>query len=374
VKRDQRLIVAAAAVAVVAGGSVAAGYALDEPPPVPAIVRDVPVGPDGVLSVQFVGDTLLGDEAQAEIDRRAAGYDWPFDGVRATMSAADYTVAVAEGPISMHTTPWNPRKRYSYSSRPEAAGAFARAGIDAVTLANNHAFDTGPNGLADTMLHLDAAGIATIGAGPDIARAEQPLLLRTELGTLGLVALGESFGHEATRDTPGTVVMRRKTVQRSAARARAAGADWVVAVAHWGDHYTPINAAQRALAAELATAGFDLVVGSGPHIVQPIEFIGRMPVVFSVGNFVFGTPGRWQQGGVPGLGLSVELQLSTAHPPQLALRCIVTDNGIVQFQPRPCDPATTAALLPTLHPGIAPREDVGVLACPDCLRAVDGPP
>jgi hypothetical protein len=374
VKRDQRLIVAAAAVAVVAGGSVAGGYALDEPPTVPAIVRDVPVGPDGVLSVQFVGDTLLGDEAQQEIDRRAAGYDWPFDGVRATISAADYTLAVAEGPISVHTTPWNPLKRYSYSSRPEAAGAFARAGIDAVTLANNHAFDTGPEGLADTIWHLEAAGIAAIGAGPDIARAEQPLLLRTELGTLGLVALGESFGHRATRDTPGTLVMRPDTVRRSVALARAAGADWVVAVVHWGDNYAPINAAQRALAADLATAGVDLVVGSGPHIVQPIEFIGRVPVVFSVGNFVFGTPGRWLRGGVPGLGLSVELQLSAAHPPQLAVRCIVTDNGVVQFQPRPCDPATTAALMPTLHPGIAVREDVGVLACPDCLRALDGPP
>jgi cyanophycin synthetase len=374
VKRDQRLIVAAAAVAVVAGGSVAAGYALDEPPPVPAIVRDVPVGPDGVLSVQFVGDVYLGDDLQDEVDRRAAGYDWPFDSVRATMSAADYTVAVAEAPISGHTTPWNARKRFSHSSRPQVAGAFARAGIDAVTLANNHAFDTGPNGLADTMTHLDAAGIASIGAGPDIARAEQPLLLRTELGTLGIVALGESFGFEATRDTPGTVVMRPKTVQRSVALARAAGADWVIAFAHWGDNYTPINAAQRTLAADFAAAGVDLVVASGPHIVQPIEFIGRMPVVFSVGNFVFGTPGRFQQFGVPGLGLSVELQLSAAHPPQLAVRCIVTDNGIVGFQPRPCDPATTAALMPTLHPGIALRDDMGVLACPDCPRAVDGPP
>ena len=166
----------------------------------PAVSRDVPIGPDRTLTLQFVGDTSLGDEVQNQIDRRGIGYDWPFDAVRSSTTDADFAIAVADTPISAVTAPFNRAKRYSYSSRPEAAGAMARAGIDAVQLANNHVYDTGPVGLADTIANLDAAGIAGIGAGPDLARAEQPLVLRTEVGTVGIVAMGESFGDRAAED------------------------------------------------------------------------------------------------------------------------------------------------------------------------------
>ena len=55
------------------------------------------------------------------------------------------------------------------------------------------------------------------------------------------------------------------TVRRGAALARAAGADWVIAFVHWGENYQPVNAQQRAAAQEFAAAGYDMVVGSGPH-------------------------------------------------------------------------------------------------------------
>ena len=291
--RDQRLVAAFATLAVLALGVVGAGMAFQRPTPVPAVSRDVPIGPDRTLTLQFVGDTSLGDEVQNQIDRRGIGYDWPFDAVRSSTTDADFAIAVADTPISTVTAPFNPAKRHSYSSRPDAAGAMARAGIDAVQLANNHVYDTGPVGLADTIANLDAAGIAGIGAGPDLARAEQPLLLRTELGTVGIVAMGQSFGDRAAENAGGTLVISPETVRRGAALARAAGADWVIAFVHWGENYQPVNPQQRAAAQEFAAAGYDMVVGSGPHTVQPIELIGSMPVVYSVGNFVFGIPGRW---------------------------------------------------------------------------------
>ena len=78
--RDQRLMAAFAALATLAVGVVGAGISLEGSPTVLAVSRDVPLGPDGRLSVTFVGDTLLGDAAQQLIDQR--GNDWPFDAVR----------------------------------------------------------------------------------------------------------------------------------------------------------------------------------------------------------------------------------------------------------------------------------------------------
>ena len=212
--RDQRLVAAFATLAVLALGVVGADMAFGGPTPVPAVSRDVPIGPDKTLTLQFVGDTSLGDEVQNQIDRRDIGYDWPFDAVRSSTTDADFAIAVADTPISTVTAPFNPAKRYSYSSRPEAAGATARAGIDAVQLANNHVYDTGPVGLADTIANLDAAGIAGIGAGPDLARAEQPLVLRTEVGIVGIVGMGQSFGDRAAEDAGGTLVISPETVRR----------------------------------------------------------------------------------------------------------------------------------------------------------------
>lgn len=370
--RDQRLVAVSAAIAVLAGGVVAAAGVLDRPPPVTVVSRDVPLGGDGKLTLQFAGDVMLGDEVQRQIDLRGNGYDWPFEAVRGSTAAADFVMAVSATPITTVTEPWNPAKRNSYSSRPESAAAMARAGVDAVSLANEHAFDSGPRGLSDTIVNLDAVGVASVGAGLDRARAEQPLLLRTEVGTIGIVAMGENFGHRVTEDAAGTLVMDPSTVRRSASLAREAGADWLIAFVHWGDNYAPIKSEQRAFAGEFAAAGYDMVVGSGPHSAQPIEFIGAMPVVYSVGNFVFGTRGQWAGTGVPGLGLIVELELGREAPPRMTVRCIVTDNLAVDFQPRFCDLPQAHAFLPTLHPRLLVEGDVGVLPCTGCFAERQG--
>lgn len=367
-KRVHMITGVLAAVSLVALGAAGAGIALaptpqppkEAPTPPPVISREVSLGSDGALSVEFVGDTMLGDAAQPLIER--FGYDWPLRFARESVTA-DFTVAVAEAPISTIALPWDLEKEYSYSTRPEAAAAMARAGIDAVTLANNHAFDVGPVGLADTIGHAEAAGIATFGAGPDISRAEQPLLVRTSLGTIGIVGMGESFGNRASSGTPGTVELSPDTIAEGFEIAQAAGADWVIADVHWGDNYTGINGEQRFWAQQFADAGYDLVVGSGPHFTQPIEFIDTMPVIYSVGNFVFGSPGRFDQDLVPGLGLAAGVELRPDGTTRLSVRCLLTDNDVVAFQPRPCTPAEARDFLPSLNPELTVQDDVGTLPC-----------
>jgi hypothetical protein len=88
-----------------------------------------------------------------------------------------------------------------------------------------------------------------------------------------------------------------------------------------------------------------------------------MPVAYSIGNFVFGSAGRYSAAR-PGVGLIVTGEFGGSGLARLRFRCIVTDNELVHFQPRPCDPAETAATLTGLAPGIRVVEDEGVLDLP----------
>jgi cyanophycin synthetase len=224
------------------------------------------------------------------------------------------------------------------------------------------------------MRHATESGIDTFGAGPNLARAEQPLLLRSELGTVAVVGLGENFGSSTkARDaSPGTAVLSPESVQRGADLARAAGADWVIASVQWGDNYLPVNAEQRLWAQEFAKAGYDMVIGAGAHFVQPVEMVGGMPVFFSVGNFVFGTPGRFANWGVEGFGLIVEVDFGPDTTPTVSARCLQTDNAVVAFQPRPCSVEQARQVLSGLHPSMTVTDDGGVLRC-DCLIRKDRP-
>lgn len=88
-----------------------------------------------------------------------------------------------------------------------------------------------------------------------------------------------------------------------------------------------------------------------------------MPVIYSVGNFVFGSPGRFDQNLVPGLGLAAGVELRPDGTTRLSVRCLLTDNDVVAFQPRPCTPAEARGFLPSLNPELTVQDDVGTLPC-----------
>lgn len=309
--------------------------------------------------ILWLGDTLLADAAEPRL--LANGYAWAFDRLR-PLPAADYVIANAEGPITTRTEPDDPAQRWSYAAQPEAARALAAEGVAAVGLANNHALDRGPAGLADTVAHLGAAGAASFGAGADLDGALRPLIVETPHGRVGVVAFGQGGGvrRNAGEDRPGIAVLTRCNAAEGAQRAREAGARWVVAYVHWGVNYTGVLHSQRAQAALLAGAGYDLAIGHGPHVVQPVEVVDGMPVVYSLGNWVFGTPGRFTPD-APGHGLMATTAFGPDGIEELRLHCIRTDNDEVGFQPRPCMAVQADNVLRALHADIAIEDGVGVL-------------
>lgn len=364
--RDRLLMVIALAVSFAGTGAIAANYGAKQTPEVQAV--DVWTGnlPAEKWSVQFVGDTMLGDGVSPMPD--SVAYDAALAAVTPLLDG-DFVIANAEAPITFQDQPVTRGKPFTYHAQPQAAWALSKAGIDAISVGNNHSMDMGLAGLQDTMRYASNAGMTSFGAGGSLAEAERPLMLRTDMGTIGVVAMGENFGKSSRADevNPGMVVLTPASVQRGYDLARAAGADWVIALVHWGDNYTDTTPQQRYWAQVLVEAGYAMIVGTGSHIAEKIEFIGDVPVAYGLGNFVFGTAGAYESNGKQGIGLMLSVELSKNAPTQLAVKCLVTDNRLTGFLTQPCTDPQTVGVIPLVHPALQIQGHVARMPC-RCLE------
>ena len=305
--------------------------------------------PEESFRILWAGDTLLGDAAQDSLD--ANGYSWPLMQITGLFNDIDAAVANLEAPITLRTVPFEPMRPWSYNAHPDAAVALAQLGITAAGLANNHAMDRGPFGLSDTIVHLQAAGITPFGAGENEAQAIAPLIIETPYGRLAVLGLGQHWSDAtvAGPNKPGSLAINPTNVRMGLQAARAMDATWTVAFVHWGQNYAPITHKQTTQ--HVLLSAFDQVIGHGSHTVQPLAKTCRKPSIFSLGNFVFGTPGRFTDD-FPGYGLVTYTHLTANGIDSLEFACIRTDNRHVNFQPRPCDDDEADTVYRALHPDI----------------------
>ena len=245
-----------------------------------------------------VGDVTFGDGVLTAI--RAHGARYPWRSVAPVLRSADLTVANLEGAVSTRGSPW-PGKQYTFRGPPYALRAAASfAGVDVVSLANNHSLDYGRTAFRDTIRHAKRFGLAPVGGGADLRRARRPALFVR--GNLRVAILGFSdvrpLGFDAGTDRPGTTPAFPEYIRADVGAARRL-ADVVVAYFHWGvERATTPNARQRSLAQVALDAGAHVVLGAHPHVLQPIERTRRRLVAWSLGNFVFAahSPGTERTG------------------------------------------------------------------------------
>lgn len=176
---------------------------------------------------------------------------------------------------------------------PALLGGLRDAGIDAVSLANNHIRNGGDQGVIDTCTNLDAIGIAHTGAGASVAAARAPAWLTAgglRIAMLAYSAVGRS--NWATAAHPGAAPLDVVSAAEDIRAARAAGADIVIVMPHWGQEYSYLlSSEQKSEAAALVAAGADLVLGSHSHWVGAIQSIDRPQgpafVDYSLGDLLF---------------------------------------------------------------------------------------
>jgi poly-gamma-glutamate synthesis protein (capsule biosynthesis protein) len=243
------------------------------------------------LKIAAVGDIMLGGTGTPEFER--FGYDYPFDKTRALFKRSHIVFGNLEGPLT-HADHAPVAKKYVYRSPPEkVAPALLNAGFNVVSLANNHAMDQGVEGLRHTIEALDLVGIKHTGGGMNLAEARKPAILETRGAHVAFLAYTLTFPEEfwATNDRPGSPFGHESQVRADIAAAKQQ-ADIVLVSFHWGQEgKTELRDYQKQLGRAAIDAGAAAVIGHHPHVLQGVERYKHGVILYSLGNFAFGTYG-----------------------------------------------------------------------------------
>jgi len=282
------------------------------------------------LVIAAVGDIMLDGSAREIMQEK--GYDYAFDKMRPFLQKADIAFGNLEGPLTDRGEP-TPDKKYLFRSPPaKVAEALKTAGFDVVSLANNHSLDYGSVGLADTIAALDKVGVHHVGAGENLAVARQAAILQRNGLKVAFLAYSLTFPEEfwATANRAGTVFGYREIVEGDI-RAAKQKADIVIASFHWGqESKTELRPYQVALGHAAIDAGASLVIGHHPHILQSVERYRDGVILYSMGNFAFGSYS-------PNAKVSAlaEIEFDGDKLTQVRLQPINVFNVQVLFQPQP---------------------------------------
>ncbi|HHW15568.1 MAG TPA: CapA family protein, partial [Firmicutes bacterium] len=274
-------------------------------------------------TVALAGD-FLPDGPVGEAIRKH-GAEWPWTGVAALTARCDLAVCNLEAPLS--AIGW---KINEYRGEPAAVKGLRAAGIDAVTLANDHILDYDDPALLSTLALLDREEIAHAGAGHTLARARQPALLRLGETRVALLSYGRpELGRsrtgrrwEASPWSPGIAPAVAAEVQEDVRRAKKE-AQVVLVAFHWGGEgeETP-RPEDRALARLAVEAGATVVFGHGPGLVQGLEVHGNGLILYNLGACV-----RQGEDSARSLGLIARLSLAGGQVQGLELIPVRTEEG-----------------------------------------------
>lgn len=241
------------------------------------------------LTLAFAGDV----HGERQIARALQQGDHPLAAMAPVLSRADVAVVNLETAVGSSGRP-SP-KRYVFQAEPLLLDELVAAGVDVVSVANNHALDHGPAGLAETLALARARDLATVGGGDDAGEAYRAHVVERDglrVAVLGLTRVLSSPTWAATSDRAGLASAYDVAAAVDAVRRARAEADVVVVTVHWGTESQGCpDPHQRQLDAALRAAGATVVVGHHPHVLQGIEAHGTQLTAFSLGNFLWYTRG-----------------------------------------------------------------------------------
>jgi poly-gamma-glutamate synthesis protein (capsule biosynthesis protein) len=278
------------------------------------------------------GDIMLDRGVYDSLVRKGNGADFMFDGgtaeitsryccssfgwqlprtartgnagaVRELLTAADIAIANFENPAP-NSFRWHTSGTV-FSADPALIAGVANAGIDWVSLANNHIRDAGGDGILQTIENLEEHGLAHGGAGRNTAAAHEPTILEangTTIAILGYDAVAAYYA--AGPERVGSAQLSAKACREDVAKARAAGAEVVIAFPHWGVEYraTP-SGSQQKTARGCIDAGVDLFIGNHAHWAAALEIYAGKPIWYALGNFVFDQ--TWSEPTMEGITLEL---------------------------------------------------------------------
>lgn len=214
-----------------------------------------------------------------------------FEDIAPVFAAGDFGFVNLENPLTNggEIQTW---KDVVLKGDPRLAAALAASDINVVTLANNHSGDLGDSGLLDTIEICRKAGVTSVGAGENLAAAQQAAVLGQGEAKAAFLGFSDVLpeGYAATSASPGISPGRTSSdAVRKAIRNAARRADFVFVAWHWNLEYTTAPSALEQSEGQAAIdAGADVVFGHHPHVLQGVQAYNGGLICYSLGNLVFG--------------------------------------------------------------------------------------
>jgi poly-gamma-glutamate capsule biosynthesis protein CapA/YwtB (metallophosphatase superfamily) len=264
------------------------------------------------LSLVFAGDIMGHDEQITgawNATTKTYDYEPTFRYVKPFVEQAD--IAIGNLEVTLAGPPY---KGYPQFSSPDALAIAAHeAGFDVFIQANNHALDRGQAGFKRTLLMLDSLNIIHTGTFADGQDRFQYYPLVLEKNNIRIALLNYTYSTNGITIPRPFIINRIDTslIRQDLEKAKLANPDFVIITMHWGEEYQRNeNQSQQSIARFMLNHGADAVIGSHPHVVQPIKLypgadtVENKYVVYSMGNFVSNQRAQYKDGGI-----MVELKL-----------------------------------------------------------------
>ena len=244
------------------------------------------------VTLLFAGDVYFSNYVQNAYNRAGGISGVLDDGIRHEIADADIFMVNQEFPFTDRGEKV-PDKQFNFRVSPQWVSALKEMDVDLVTLANNHILDYGQQGLLDSCDTLNEAGIAYVGGGKDLDEAKKLVTMEAGGRTIGFLGTSRVYmdgswaagaGHPGVFSTydPSLAIEEIKKAKEQC--------DYLVVYVHWGiERNTEPESYQRSMGQAYIDAGADLVVGSHPHVLQPVETYKDKTIAYSLGNFVFGS-------------------------------------------------------------------------------------
>lgn len=250
----------------------------------------------GKTRIVFAGDILFDSHyaIMASLLKRGQGIEGGIsEDLLSIMRSADIFMVNNEFPYTTGGVP-TAGKKFTFRADPKYASWLFDMGADLVSLANNHAYDYGEVSLTDTLDTLESIGMPYVGAGRNLDEAVKPVSFLANGKKITFVSATQiertlpPDTKGATETKPGVFRCLEIGTLLEVISAAKADSDFVIVYVHWGTEGTDkLDRWQQEQAPQIAAAGADLIIGDHPHVLQPIGYQGDIPVVYSLGNYLF---------------------------------------------------------------------------------------
>jgi poly-gamma-glutamate capsule biosynthesis protein CapA/YwtB (metallophosphatase superfamily) len=251
-----------------------------------------PPQPTKVVHLAAVGDIMMHSPQIRAGQLTKGGYDFRpfFKEIKPYIDSADLAIGNLETTLAGKSYPYSGYPRFN--APDEIVDALKYAGIDLVSTSNNHALDTGEKGVIRTYQTLQAKGVQPVGTSPSAPQRHATLVQKNGIQFAFLAYTQHTNGLPVPTNKPYLVnMMNTQQIAHDIQTVRQQGVDFICVSLHFGEEYQQEpNEFQRKIARQVLADGADVILGSHPHVLQPIEKVlvaGKEKwIIYSLGNFI----------------------------------------------------------------------------------------